>query len=118
MALASEEFCPVSEILLGRLYRSSPQGISVLVRTVPPRTRAALAYYCSRRAHLDSIALVIASTCSEQDLYEEAGRAGTELFAKAQPPKLAEAMSTKSRHGISLASGELLTFTRLANQPE
>ena len=47
-----------------RLYRASPEGVSVVVKTVPPQTRAALAYYCSRRAHLESLALVIAATCS------------------------------------------------------
>jgi hypothetical protein len=83
MGLLDEEFCPVSDDLLGRLYRASPEGLIVLTRTVPATTRAALAYYCSRRAHLESIGLVIAGSCKEQDLYQHAGRAGSELFAKA-----------------------------------
>lgn len=81
--MIAEEFCPVSDDLLGRLYRASPEGLAVLVETVPPATRAALAYYCSRRAHLEQIGFVIAATCREQDLYDHAGRAGLDLFARA-----------------------------------
>jgi hypothetical protein len=112
MALPFEEFCPVSEKLLGRLYRSSPEGMAVLVRTVPPNTRAMLAYYCSRRTHLESLGLYIASTCSQEDLYDVAGRAGWDLFARAQAEavKIAEPPKRKSRQGVTLASGPLWTI--------
>lgn len=80
----ADGFCPVSNDLLGRLYRASPKGLAVLLRTVPAATRAALAYYCSRRAHLESIGLAIASSCDERNLYEHAGVAGLALFAKAK----------------------------------
>jgi hypothetical protein len=46
---------PVSDRVLGRLYRASPEGLAVLVKTVPPQTRAALAVYCLHREHLSSI---------------------------------------------------------------
>lgn len=107
MALPFEEFCPISESLLGRLYRASPEGINVLVRTVPPSTRAMLAYYCSRRAHLESIGLSIAGTLSAEDLYDVAGRAGWDLHARARNAQLAEAQTTKSRYEVSLATGAL-----------
>ena len=112
MALPSEEFCPVSDKLLGRLYRSSPEGLVVLVRTVPPNTRAMLAYYCSRRAHLESLGFYIARTCSQEDLYDVAGRAGWDLFARAQAEavKIAEPPKPKSRHGVTLATGPLWTI--------
>jgi len=38
MNLAAEELCPVAESLLGQLYRSSPEGVAVLIETVPPLT--------------------------------------------------------------------------------
>jgi hypothetical protein len=108
MPLSADEFCPVADSFLGRLYRASPEGVAVLVKTVAPSTRAALAYYCSRRAHLESLALVIASTCSEHDLYVEAGRAGAELFAKAHAAlATAEMPKLKSRAGVTLATGRL-----------
>jgi len=54
--------------------------------------------------------LVIASTCSERDLYEHAGEAGKVLFAKAKA-ELASAEGgrnqTIGRDKISLASGAL-----------
>lgn len=109
MTVLDNAFCPVSDDLLGRLYRASPEGVAVLVRTVPHTTRAALAYYCSRRAHLEGIGLLIASTCSELNLYEHAGEAGRALFAKAMS-KLAGAddcSQTVNRSQISLASGAL-----------
>jgi hypothetical protein len=107
MPLPFEEFCPVSESLLGRLYRSSPEGVAALVRTVPPNTRAMLAYYCSRRAHLEGVALVIAKTCTEEDLYDVAGRAGRDLFVRAQGDEPTQSPSGKSHNGATLASGPL-----------
>jgi hypothetical protein len=106
MALLSEELCPIPEGLLGRLYRSSPEGLAVLLESVPTSTRAMLAYYCYRRAHLEGIGIAIAGTCSQEDLYDVAGRAGWDLHARAQavPPQPAR---PKSRQGITLASGPL-----------
>lgn len=109
MSLSDEHFCPVSESLFGRLYRSSPEGIAALVNTVPPNTRAMLAYYCSRRAHLESLGLVIAATCTPEQLYDVAGRAGWDLHTRAQAEaaKPAEPRKPKSRQGVTLASGPL-----------
>ena len=109
MSLSDEHFCPVSESLFGRLYRSSPEGIAALVNTVPPNTRAMLAYYCSRRAHLESLGLVIAATCTPEQLYDVAGRAGWDLHSRAQAEatKPAEPRKPKSRQGVTLASGPL-----------
>ena len=109
MSLTDEHFCPISESLLGRLYRSSPEGIAALVKTVPPNTRAMLAYYCSRRVHLDGLGLAIAATCTPEDLYDVAGRAGWDLFsrAKSEANKPMEPPKSKSRQGVTLASGQL-----------
>ena len=109
MSLSDEHFCPVSESLFGRLYRSSPEGIAALVNTVPPNTRAMLAYYCSRRAHLESLGLVIAATCTPEQLYDVAGRAGWDLHTRAQAEatKPDELRKPKSRQGVTLASGPL-----------
>lgn len=83
MRVAVKEFCPVSPSLLARMLRSSPQGLAVLVRTVPNEIRAALAVYCSRRADLASLGSAIAATCNESGLYAQAGEAGRRLFAAA-----------------------------------
>ena len=53
---------PVSDSILGRLYRASPEGLAVFVKTVPPQTRAALAVYCLHRENLSSIGLAIAAS--------------------------------------------------------
>ena len=115
MSLPSEHFCPISDRLLGRLYRSSPEGIGALVRTVPAKTRAMLAYYCSRRVHLDGLGLVIAATCTPEDLYDVAGRAGWDLFsrAKIEANKPTEPPKSKSRQGVTLASGQLWKIPKL-----
>jgi len=83
MPVAVKEFCPVSSSLLGRMFRSSPEGLAVLVRTVPSQTRAALAVYCSRQASLVGLAVAIAATCNESELSAQAGDAGRRLFAAA-----------------------------------
>jgi hypothetical protein len=114
MAFPSEEICPIPDADLGRLYRSSPEGLDALVKTVPPSIRALLAYYCSRRAHLVSLGLAVAKTCTAEDLYDVAGRAGLDLFARAQVPK--GAGPPKSRHGITLASGALWKIPSIDEQ--
>ena len=72
-----------------------------------------LAYYCSRRAHLQDLAFVIAKTCTAEDLYDVAGKAGWDLFARAQAVDSLEPPGTKSRHGVTLASGKLWNIPSL-----
>ena len=67
--------CPVTDDLLGELYRANKNGLPELIATVSPDVRAALAMYCYRRGHLKSIGLAIASTCELYDL-ETVGRHG------------------------------------------
>jgi hypothetical protein len=83
MSVAVKEFCPVSPNLLRRMFRSRPQGLAALVRTVPNQTRAALAVYCSRKADLAGLGFAIAATCKESELHAQAGEAGRRLFAAA-----------------------------------
>jgi hypothetical protein len=67
-----------------------------------------LAYYCSRRAHLEALGLSIALTCSQEELYDVAGRAGLVLAERARGTMTdTEPTKLKSRQGITLASGPL-----------
>jgi hypothetical protein len=83
-ALLEDEPCPVSDELLGALYRANPHGLNELVATVPPKARALLAVYCYRRAHLASIGLAIAATCERDDLAWFGGNAGAALFDRSR----------------------------------
>ena len=78
---------PVSDRALGRLYRASPEGLAVLVKTVPPQTRAALAVYCLHREHLSSIGLAIAESCERRDLLCHGGSAVLDIIQKLKAPK-------------------------------
>lgn len=101
----NEEPCPVADSVLGQLYRCSPQGLAELIETVPPDTRAMLAVYCYRRAHLASIGLAIAASCDEHDLFSQAGNAGADLFAKSRAPETLIAQSFQSqRRKVTLAT--------------
>jgi hypothetical protein len=91
----NEEPCPVADSVLGQLYRSSPHGLAALIEIVPPHTRAALAVYCYRRAHLAAVGLAIAASCDEHDLFSHSGYAGADLFAKSRAPETA---ITESHH--------------------
>jgi hypothetical protein len=106
----SEETCPVSDEMLGALYRSSEHGLSDLVTTVGPETRAMLALYCYRRAHLQSIGLAIAATCEEADL-AWLGAAGAVLFSRSRetPPKAITSYHG-ARRSVTLATGPMQTF--------
>jgi len=109
----AEEPCPVADQTLGELYRSHRQGLAALVQTVSPDVRAMLALYCYRRAHLQSLGLVIAASCSEDELIEAGGHAGAALFALSRkaPPQAADQAS--GRRKITLSSGPLTTIAPL-----
>ena len=101
--------CPVTDDLLGELYRANKHGLPELIATVSPDVRAALAMYCYRRGHLKGIGLAIASTCNLYDLETVGGTAGAALFARsretAPPPPVAS--QYVARQKITLASGSL-----------
>jgi hypothetical protein len=82
-----EETCPVSESVLGDIYRTSPHGVRELVKTIPPFTRALLAVYCRGQSHLHSLGLTIASTCDREDLINAGGDKGAALYEQARQPR-------------------------------
>jgi hypothetical protein len=84
--IPQEEGCPVSDNLLGMMYRAGPEGLPELVKSVPAAVRALLAIYCFRREHLRSLGLAIASTCDEGDLTEHGGKMGSAIIAEMRRP--------------------------------
>ena len=111
--IPQEEHCPVSAHVLGQLYRASPHGLDELVAAVPAETRAILALYCYRRAHLRSIGLAIAARCEKYDLEAFGGNAGKALFENARTA-LHEALSSHyiQRRKVTLSTRVLRTFVQ------
>jgi hypothetical protein len=106
--IPQEEYCPVSDQVLGQLYRVSPHGLDELVASVPAKTRAALALYCYGRAHLRSIGLAIATRCDEFELQNLGGHAGVVLFTKARDATEHLPLSHyQARRNVSLSAGIL-----------
>jgi hypothetical protein len=101
--------CPVTDDMLGELYRANKNGLLELIATVSPDVRAALALYCYRRGHLKGIGLAIASTCGAHDLEMCGGTAGAALFARSREvtPATPAASQYMARQKITLASGSL-----------
>ena len=107
------DFCPVREELLGEMYRANENGLPRLVETVTPDVRAMLALFCYRRNHLHSLALTIAASCTERDLYQLGGRVGSTLYALAhegQAVRPAAPASYGHRKPITLSTKPLQTF--------
>ena len=102
-----EEPCPIRESLLGDLYRASPEGLHVLVETIPANVRALLALYCYKRSHLSGLALSIASTCERGELVSAGGELGSVIFAQSR--KAPEAVQEKRRK-ITLSSGSAFSY--------
>jgi hypothetical protein len=106
--IPQEEHCPVPEHILGQLYRATSHGIDELIATVPTETRAMLALYCYRRAHLQSIGLAIAARCEKYDLEAFGGNAGSVLFENARKaPYQAPSSQYLERRKITLSTGML-----------
>jgi hypothetical protein len=106
------DFCPVRDELLGEMYRASEHGLPKLVDGVSSEVRAMLALFCYRRSHLHTLALSIAATCSERDLFQLGGRVGSTLYALAREPAARATTSTSygNRKPITLSTKPLSTF--------
>src|SRR5690242_969641 len=108
------DFCPVQDDLLGAMYRANENGLPALVESVSSDVRAMLALFCYRRSHLHSLALAIASTCSERELLQFGGRVGSVLYAQSRDPRATrEVTSTGSRKPISLSTKPLSAIVPL-----
>src|ERR1700758_2826455 len=104
-----EQFCPMTDQMLGELYRASAHGLNELIATVSPTARALLAVYCYRRAHLASIGLAIAATCEKDDLTSLGGNVGTILFERSReaPQSSLTDARANGRRKITLATEPL-----------
>jgi hypothetical protein len=115
-----EETCPVTDQVLGEMYRASAEGLSKLVETVSPAARAMLAIYCYRRAHLASIGLVIAATCDKEDLASAGGNAGVMLYDRSRESSPSSFPDNRSheRRKITMPSGPLRQPVPISDEPE
>jgi hypothetical protein len=112
------DFCPVRDELLGEMYRASQNGLPQLVESVTSDVRAMLALFCYRRSHLQSLALSIAATCSERELFQFGGRVGANLFALSREPasRSATSSSNGNRKPITLSTKPLSTFSPVEDE--
>ena len=111
------DFCPVRDELLGEMYRANENGLPHLVASISSDVRAMLALFCYRRSHLYSLALAVASTCSERELVEFGGRVGSTLYALSREPaaRAAPSSSYGNRKPITLSTKPLSTFAPIAD---
>ena|SRR5690349_10023877 len=116
--LFEDEPCPVSDEILGEMYRASAHGLDELVATVSPAARALLAVYCYRRAHLASIGLAIAAICDKDDLSFYGGNAGAVLFERSREAPQASSPDARSSHRrrITLAEGPLRQISPIEDE--
>jgi hypothetical protein len=106
------DFCPVTDELLGEMYRANENGLPQLVESFSSDVRAMLALFCYRRSHLHALALAIAASCSEQELIQLGGRVGSTLYALSREPAARIAPSSYgNRKPITLSTKPLSTFS-------
>ena len=113
------DFCPVRDELLGEMYRASEHGLTKLVESVSSDVRAMLALFCYRRSHLYSLGLSIASSCSERELIQFGGRAGSALYALSREVPSARAAASSSYSGkkpITLSTKPLSALSPLDDE--
>jgi hypothetical protein len=113
------DFCPVRDELLGEMYRANENGLAQLVESVSSDVRAMLALFCYRRSHLHSLALSIATSCSERELIEFGGRVGSTLYALSREAPAARSGASSSYGGrkpITLSTKPLSTFAPVEDE--
>jgi hypothetical protein len=108
-----EEPCPVTDEMLGEIYRASAHGLNQLIATVSPKARVLLAVYCYRRTHLSSIGLAIAATCERDDFSQWGGNAGTVLFQRSReaPQPSSTDVRVPVRQKITLSTKPIRQFS-------
>jgi hypothetical protein len=113
------DFCPVRDELLGEMYRANENGLAQLVESVSSDVPAMLALFCYRRSHLHSLALSIATSCSERELIEFGGRVGSTLYALSREAPAARSGASSSYGGrkpITLSTKPLSTFAPVEDE--
>jgi len=118
--LLEEEPCPITDQMLGEMYRVSAHGLNELIATVSPTARVLLAVYCYRRAHLASIGLAIAATCEEDELTSLGGNAGAVLFERSleAPKSLSIDAHANGRRKITLATEPLRQLSPIGGEED
>jgi hypothetical protein len=107
----ADDVCPISDDLLGELYRANDLLVPGFVSTLPPDVRAFLALFCYRRSHLHSMGLGIAASCDKDNLVWAGGSVGAFLFASSREVSPQVALSPRgNRRKITLATGVLRMF--------
>src|SRR5438270_2724258 len=107
------ETSPVSDDLIGRLYRAPKRAINDLVSELSSADRGNLATFCYGRAHLRDIGLAIAATCDLETLVVAGGRAGNFLFEQSRELPNVE----KPRSGTRQAKVSLAPLSRPTEPP-
>jgi hypothetical protein len=107
----ADDVCPVSDHLLGELYRANGLFVPGFVSTLAPDIRASLALFCYRRSHLHSMGLGIAASCDKDNLVRAGGSVGAFLFASSRELPSHIALSPRgNRRKMTLATGVLRMF--------
>jgi hypothetical protein len=96
--------CPVSEEMLGRIYRAGPEGAGEAVASLTVSVRANIATFCYARAHLQEIGLAIAEGCDLSSLLDAAGKAGSVIHAQSRNRSRVPAAPAARKRAITLAT--------------
>jgi hypothetical protein len=108
----ADDVCPVRDELLGELCRANDLFVPSFVYGLPPDIRAALALFCYRRSHLQSMGLAIAASCDEDSLVWAGGSVGAFIFTCSRKVASQEVLSPRpDRRKITLATGVLRVFS-------
>jgi hypothetical protein len=97
--------CPVSDVLLSRVYRADADELRSIVLTLSESVRASLAVFCYQRAHLRDISRQIAAVCDPVTLVRNGGSMGLAALAAAEE---LQPIRQFHRPKITLASAELM----------
>ena len=104
-SIPNEAVCPVPVEFLSMLLRSTERYVAEQVEPLPALQRAALAGFCYSRAHLRSLAFVVAGQCDVVALRRMTGTASDALIeGMIRPEMLAAQRSTGGARIIPLAS--------------
>ena len=93
----NERKMPITENLFTQLVQSDPKDAVKVASKLPLDNRAALAFFCYSKRHLNHLGLLIASTCDRMALRRAFGMAGEVVYKQSRDVDKTLSQARKSR---------------------
>ena len=103
---SDETTCPVSDVVLSRLYRAESGEVTRIALELSDDVRARLSIFCYSRAHLRKIGAEVAAACDPATISLHAGPTLGASIVAARMSAMPKVFSSTGRARVTLATAD------------